>query len=378
MADRYSDLVLEIHAAASDPAAWTSVVEKIRVALHARGAMLHTPQVSFLEDYWCFHSQFETSQIESYARDWMAHDAWAEGARQRGLYSPERIISVDDALIERRSFRKTAFFQEYLRPNDVDRMVTVNLHRSRNQHRVTHVQLSVFRGLNKERFSSEDVKPLEQLRPHLLVATRNHCSLRSLLAFNATTEHALDSLAAALFAIDRDGRLVYSNRPGDEVLKDGAWLSAAGNKLSHGTNLRHVASCASAIRDLIEGIGRTLILEHASTGRQRILLTTPLGRAAALTVPVPPSAAGLVWLLPDGTETTVIERIAKLFELTPAESRLLEHLACDNDLKTAAEILGISIHTARNEIKGILRKTGRRSQAQLLALLNRLAGILAR
>lgn len=165
MADRYSDLVLEIHAAASDPAAWTSVVEKIRVALHARGAMLHTPQVSFLEGYWCFHSQFETSQIESYARDWMAHDAWAEGARQRGLYSPERIISVDDALIERRSFRKTAFFQEYLRPNDVDRMVTVNLHRSRNQHRVTHVQLSVFRGLNKERFSSEDVKPLEQLRP---------------------------------------------------------------------------------------------------------------------------------------------------------------------------------------------------------------------
>ena len=369
-----SDLILKIHAATLDPQAWTGVVEELRVALNGRGAMLHTPQVSVLEDYWCFQANFDPAEIERYARDWMPHDVWAEGARTRGLYSPEGIVCPDDRLVERRAVRRSAFFHEYLKENDIDRMITVNLYRSRNEHYIAHTQLSIFRGVGKDGFSRDDVKLLEQLKPHLLVATRNYCSLRTLRALSATTEFALDHLSVALFAIDRQGRVVYLNRAAEDATHDG-WFAYANRGLSAGSDVVNAEACTSAIQHLLLGKGTTLVLRRASTRRERVLIATPISEATSPHILILPSAIGFLWLLPERPEPTVVDRLARLFELTPAEARLLAKLAEDLDVKTAAEELGISVHTARNELKSILRKTDRPSQAQLLALLNRLAAI---
>ncbi|HEX7080360.1 MAG TPA: helix-turn-helix transcriptional regulator [Gammaproteobacteria bacterium] len=198
------------------------------------------------------------------------------------------------------------------------------------------------------------------------------------MAFNATTQQALDNLAAAFFAIDWHGRLVHSNRAGDDVLLRSRWLTCADGKLAAGKDLLNARACVAAIRGLVAGTGATLILQRVSIDAQRILLTTPISRAGSAYVPVSSNAVGLVWLLPDRPAPTAIECMAQLFELTPAESRLLAQLGDDKDLKTAAELLGISVHTARNELKAILRKTGRRNQGQLLALVNRLAAMVGR
>lgn len=377
MMPKLADLILKIHAATLDPQAWTQTVDELRVALNARGAMLHTPQISVLEDYWCFQAHFDPAEVERYARDWMAHDVWAEGARTRGLYSPEGLVCPDERLVEHRAVRRSAFFHEYLRENDIDRMITVNLYRSRTERYVAHTQLSLFRGVGKDGFSREDIALLEQLKPHLLVATRNYCSLRSLRALSATTEFALDHLSVALFAIDRLGQLVYSNRAAGDVLRDETWFSYGNQRLSAGKDLLNTEACAAVIHDLILGKGTSLVLERASTDQGRVLITTPIGEAASTYTLVLPSAIGLLWLLPEHPEATVVDRIAQLFELTPAEARLLSKLAEDLDVKTAAEALDISVHTARNELKSILRKTGKPNQAQLLALVNRMAAIVA-
>lgn len=189
------------------------------------------------------------------------------------------------------------------------------------------------------------------MKPHLLVAARNYCSLRSLLAFKATTEHALDNLAAALFAIDRNGVLVHANRPGDEILRDGIWLSSLGGRLCPGTGLGNAESCAAAIRDLIAGTGATVMLVLGSSGTQRVLLATPIATAPPFSGSVRPSAIGLLWLLPDRPSPTAVGHMARLFELTPAESRLLGQLAGGAELRAAADALGISVHTARNELE---------------------------
>src|SRR5690606_10099916 len=123
------------------------------------------------------------------------------------------------------------------------------------------------------------------------------------------------------------------NRAGEEVLRDGIWLSYVGDKLTAGKDLLKAGDCAAAIRDVLAGTGAALTLERASTGAQRVLLTTPIGRDARPYAPVPPNAAGLLWLLPDRPAPGVIEHMAQLFELTPAESRLLEQLADEKDIK---------------------------------------------
>jgi DNA-binding CsgD family transcriptional regulator len=68
-----------------------------------------------------------------------------------------------------------------------------------------------------------------------------------------------------------------------------------------------------------------------------------------------------------------VKSLGQLFELTPAEVRLLEHLVDGVHLSDAATQLGLSVNTVRTQLKAIFRKTGQRTQGQLLALANRMA-----
>jgi DNA-binding CsgD family transcriptional regulator len=88
-------------------------------------------------------------------------------------------------------------------------------------------------------------------------------------------------------------------------------------------------------------------------------------------LPIPPYS--LVWITPIALRQDVGRDMARLFDLTPAERRILDKLIAGEDLREAAAALQISIHTARTQLKSIFRKTGRRSQGQLLTLAARLA-----
>ena len=65
--------------------------------------------------------------------------------------------------------------------------------------------------------------------------------------------------------------------------------------------------------------------------------------------------------------------LARAFGLTPAEARLALRFLAEESLEAAAEGLGISIDTARNQLKGVYQKTGARRQGEIIALLSRLA-----
>ena len=67
------------------------------------------------------------------------------------------------------------------------------------------------------------------------------------------------------------------------------------------------------------------------------------------------------------------EMLRDAFELTKAESRLAARLACGESLQDIAEAFGISLGTARMQLKAIFAKTQTGRQAELAALLSRLA-----
>jgi DNA-binding CsgD family transcriptional regulator len=67
-----------------------------------------------------------------------------------------------------------------------------------------------------------------------------------------------------------------------------------------------------------------------------------------------------------------IDRVAQWFALTPAEARLAVALAAGQTLQDYAALRAVSLNAARFLLKGIFRKTGATSQAQLVATLARL------
>jgi DNA-binding CsgD family transcriptional regulator len=64
-----------------------------------------------------------------------------------------------------------------------------------------------------------------------------------------------------------------------------------------------------------------------------------------------------------------------LFALTGAEERLLVCLSGGSNLTNTAEALRISIHTARSQLKAIQRKTGWRTQGELVRMVQQLGVI---
>jgi DNA-binding CsgD family transcriptional regulator len=72
---------------------------------------------------------------------------------------------------------------------------------------------------------------------------------------------------------------------------------------------------------------------------------------------------------PDHPPPLPAERLQTLYGLTPAESRLAARLAAGEELKSAAEAIGIGYPTARTQLTAIFRKTDTKRQGELVKLL---------
>lgn len=64
-----------------------------------------------------------------------------------------------------------------------------------------------------------------------------------------------------------------------------------------------------------------------------------------------------------------IELVQSLFDLTPAEARVARRLGAGETVAEIATASGLAAITVRNQIRGVLRKTGCRRQAEVVALL---------
>jgi DNA-binding CsgD family transcriptional regulator len=69
-----------------------------------------------------------------------------------------------------------------------------------------------------------------------------------------------------------------------------------------------------------------------------------------------------------------IDRLAAWFGFTPAEARLAGALASGKSLQYLAQERNVSLNAVRFLLKGVYRKTGAASQAQLVSMVRDLPG----
>ena len=79
---------------------------------------------------------------------------------------------------------------------------------------------------------------------------------------------------------------------------------------------------------------------------------------------------GVLILMPAKTpQAPSVELVQSLFDLTAAEARVARSLTMGQTVDEIASEKGVSSHTVRTQVRGVLEKTGSRRQADVIALL---------
>jgi DNA-binding CsgD family transcriptional regulator len=186
----------------------------------------------------------------------------------------------------------------------------------------------------------------------------------------------LDALQIPVFGLGAGDRLRLVNKSGVALIRARRWVSGDGGVLGASSTMLTPHILTDALNRLRKGLSSTVLLTEGSTRRQAVATAMPFAGA-----PRNASAqliSGFVWILPCHAESGSARSLGRLFKLSRAEIALLDRLVHGAALSEAAAALYISIHTARTQLKSIFRKTGRRTQSQLLALANRMSMICMR
>ena len=190
------------------------------------------------------------------------------------------------------------------------------------------------------------------------------------LAFSAYRS-AVDALTSAVFGVDSTGRVVFVNQAGEELACNGRWVQVLDGFVHPAADLQEKEAFSRALHQVAKGLSFHFVVMESATRTQAIVSGAPASTAIESRPPM--AAAALIWVTPIVPNPDAAADLARLFELTPAERRLVARLIAGEALSEAASHLGISLHTARTQLKAIYRKTGRRTQAALLTLAGRLA-----
>ncbi len=231
--------------------------------------------------------------------------------------------------------------------------------------------ISFMRERSREPYGAPDKALLQQLMPHVCLASRLRARMVRLAREAALGLSALDSLAHGIVLVQACGRIQYANRaaehhfnrPGPLQARAGRILCArpADQELLH----RCLAgACAAMAR---AGAMRLTADSGGGTGSLAVSVLPVKAHhmlAAHLQIPL----AMVVFKAGDTASALDPQAIAGALGLSPTEARLALLLVAGKTVKEFAAIEGMSWHTARSHIKNLMRKTGCHRQVELVQL----------
>ena len=249
-------------------------------------------------------------------------------------------------------------------------------------HLIKTEKVSSFAVLHRTRdqgeFTDRDALLLEQVAPHLRRAAQIQIKLEEAEAARKGADAALDQLAFAVLTVDRDGRVLSSNRMGDEILAASDGLSLRGGCLAvtGGRGAERFCCCIRGATEPPSGKtarqGASVLVTRPSGRSPYRVLIAPLADRASTSFGTGRQRTAVVLISdPDQAILPPEKHLADLFGLTSAEAQVAIGLLGGKKLEEVAEQRMVSLGTIRSQLKSILRKTETDRQADLVrSLLN--------
>ncbi|MGE0699642.1 MAG: helix-turn-helix transcriptional regulator [Hyphomicrobiaceae bacterium] len=369
-AERASYLIGLIYDCVTDPERWQVAVDALRGELGTATTVLQAISLTdsrLLANFTSGIPDCWLTLMEQYAQ--AATDAWGGTERVARFANDEPLRQSEVVGNER--LQKSQFAREWGNPQGLVDSIALFSFLDRR------LFAGLACGIHESRPFHESMRTnLRLLAPHI----RRTIEISGLLDMKRieaeTLEAALDGLLPAIVLVGDDMSVVHANASARELLRDRDPISEASGRLA----LPHVQTtaaladavkrCASGLVTLGQrGIGIPVRRRDGSPALVHVLPLQPSKRTSGVSW----RAVAAVFVASAAAPPQMpAAALALLYDLTPAETRVLELIVEGRQPAEAAAHLGITLATVKTHLVRVFDKTGVNRQADLVRLVGSL------
>lgn len=357
--DKFSDIIENIYDAALEPARWSEVVSGINEFVGGRACGLFSKDSISKFGVTHYYCGADPHYIRLYSETHCKFDPLTK------LPPLGQVVGIPD-LVPYDEYRRGRFYQEWLLPQGCVDAANVVLEQS---NRSCPVLMTVLSG--KRMVDGEMRRRIGLIVPHAQRALMINKSIDHKQSEVATLADALDGLTAGIFLVDAGCRIVHTNSAGHDMLSADDVLRTVGGQLTTRnmqTNqaLRELFAADRDVASAAKGMAWPLT---AHDGARYVAHVLPLSAVARGDRGACGKAVAAVFVRKaelDGQSGG--ELIARTFELTPAELRVLLAIVDVGGVPETADMLGVAESTVKTHLHRVFAKTGTSRQADLVKL----------
>jgi DNA-binding CsgD family transcriptional regulator len=360
--ERFSKLIEALYEAALDPTVWSRVAPLVAGAFTAPSCALVTfDSSSGASAILGQTDNYDAKSVADYESYYHKVDIWTAASVKAGIGRP----FVSQEFVSDAEVAASEIYNDNKRVGIFQALAcTFNIEGQKIG------GIGIHRPFGTPAFVIEERQELQLLLPHVTRAMQLHNRLGLLDRERQLAYSSLDSLGAGVMVVAVDGRLMFANRTAEAVLRAGQGIT-----VRNGILRAQDRSAEGKLRLAIDQAAMAAIGELNSAGGIVVASRTARQPLTLLVCPLRPEALGAVRAQPvamifvgdpEHQPRQMPEVFVQLWGLTAAEARLTAALVEGQRMDSYADSAGISIQTAKSQLKAVFAKTGCKRQSDLI------------
>ena len=371
--ERALQAIERIYDAALEPARWPSALVAVVDYVGGSKGLLFTPLTNPKDGGFAIPHSVSQSLLAQWEARYLEHDVWARAGELKQVYRDGNVV-LDVELVPEEEFRRSVVYRELLGPSGIARLCCGIVFGTASRD-VLPTVCSVYRDIGEPAFGNGERERMHLLIPHLSRAFGITYRLRDAEFKLATTLSALDRLPGGVLLLGEQRQVVFANRAARRMLdeRDGLELAGSPARLVTAAPDR-TAELDAALTEALQPA--TAPVAHFSSGiriprisgrSQYVVNAAALPSGSAFDAE---RARGIVFLAdplqPVAQDAPLLQRI---YSLSEAEIRVLQHVCAGRAPREVAAHLGLSENTIRTHLRHVFEKTGTARQSELVRLM---------